>query len=209
MANTAFTRDGHYTWDDYQTWPDEERRELIQGTAYDMSPAPGTRHQIVSIELGKHLSIYFAGKECRPFAAPVDVRLSDEDVVQPDLLVVCEGQKIKPTHIEGAPTLVVEIQSPSTSIKDRTVKMELYARSGVQEVWIVTPYPSLIEVFSLTDQGYCLAKAFAKEDMLKSIVFGDLEFPLEGVFDFPPVPEEIRVVKESPGTYQTAAQGAE
>lgn len=203
MANTATARDGLYTWDDYQTWPDDERCELISGEVYDMSPAPSVRHQIISSELLKRLSIHFEGKPCRSLAAPTDVKLSEADVVQPDLLVVCEKQKTKPTHIEGAPTLVVEILSPRTTIKDRGAKMDLYARAGVSEVWIVTPHPSLIEVYTLDGQSYRRVEAYAKEETLKSVAFRDLEFPLKGVFDFELEPGEIRVVKESPSRYVT------
>jgi len=145
---------------------------------------------------------FFAGHPCDVYPAPTDVKLSEEDVVQPDILVVCERDKIKPTHIEGAPTLVVEILSPSTTVKDRGAKMDLYARAGVKEVWIVTPYPSLVEVYSLTDQGYRHVKAYAREETLHSVVFDDFELALEPIFDFPLEPgEEIRVVKESPAKY--------
>jgi Uma2 family endonuclease len=204
MSNLAVARDDHFTWDLYRTWPDDERWELIEGVAYSMTPAPRTRHQGIALELGKKLSLHFEGKGCTPFIAPVDVRLSEEDVVQPDLLVVCDRDKIKPTHIEGAPTLVVEILSPSTEVKDRGAKMDLYARSGVSEVWIVTPYPSLIEVYSLTEQGYRLVKAYSKEETLHSEAFKDLEITLEPIFNFPLEPgEEIRVVRESPAVYGT------
>jgi len=202
MATTALARDGYFTWQDYQSWADEERWELIEGTAYNMSPAPSIRHQRVLGRLHAELLRHFSGTECEPFIAPTDVRLSEADVVQPDLLVVCEKEKIKPTHIEGAPTLVVEIQSPSTAVKDRSVKMDLYARSGVSEVWIVTPYPSLVEVYSLMALGYRLVKAYAKRETLRSVAFEQLAIPLEAVFDFPLEPEEeLRVVKEPPSRY--------
>jgi Uma2 family endonuclease len=202
MSNLAVARDDHFTWDLYRTWPDDERWELIGGVAYNMTPAPRTRHQSISGSLSSELLQHFDGRECRVFPAPTDVKLSEEDVVQPDLLVVCDRDKIKPTHVEGAPTLVVEILSPSTEVKDRGAKMDLYARSGVSEVWIVTPYPSLIEVYSLTEQGYRLVKAYSKEETLHSEAFKDLEITLEPIFNFPLEPgEEIRVVRESPAAY--------
>ncbi len=202
MSNLAVERDGRFTWDDYRSWPDEERWELIGGVAYNMTPAPRTRHQSVLGGLFVALNRHFSGHPCKPFIAPTDVKLSEEDVVQPDILVVCEKEKIKPTHIEGAPTLVIEIQSPSTAVKDRGAKMDLYARSGVVEVWIVTPFPSLVEVYSLTDQGYRHVKAYAKAETLRSVAFDDLEIELESIFDFPLEPgEEVRAVKESPAKY--------
>jgi len=114
-------------------------------------------------------------------------------------MVVCEKGKIKPTHIEGAPTLVVEILSPSTEVKDRGKKMEAYARSGVREVWLVTPYPSLIEVYWLDGETYRRVHVFSKESEFKSPTFPDLPLDLKTLFDFPLEPgEKIRVVKESP-----------
>lgn len=86
MANAATVLDGRYTWNDYQTWPDKERWELISGETYDMSSAPGTRHQIVAGALHATLLNHFSGQRCLPFIAPTDVKLSAEDVVQPDTL---------------------------------------------------------------------------------------------------------------------------
>src|SRR5262245_54809384 len=135
-------RDRRYTWRDYQLWQDDQRWEIIGGNAFAMSPSPATRHQRISIALSSALFSHFRGKRCQPFEAPMDVKLSDEDIVQPDILVVCDPNQVKTTHIEGAPALVVEILSPSSLAHDRVRKMNLYARFGVPELWIVTPYPS-------------------------------------------------------------------
>ena len=122
-----------YTWTDYQTWPDDERWELIDGLAYNMSPAPSIRHRRVASNFHGVLYRILAGKSCRLFMAPTDVRLSEIDVVQPDILVVSDPAKITPSHIEGAPELVVEVLSPGTSAKDLREKKWLYQRSGVRE----------------------------------------------------------------------------
>jgi Uma2 family endonuclease len=135
-----------YSWADYQTWDDDRRWEIIGGEAYLMSPSPMARHQLVSGELQRQMMNYLKGKRCRLLNAPMDVVLSEENVVQPDLLVVCEPEKITRTHIAGAPTLVVEILSDSSAARDRLLKLGLYARYGVAEYWIVTPWPSLVEV---------------------------------------------------------------
>jgi Uma2 family endonuclease len=156
-----------------------------------MSPAPNLRHQSISRELTLQMGPFFAGGACDLFVAPTDVKLSDEDVVQPDLLVVCEKEKRKPTHVEGAPALVVEILSPSTAFFDRAVKLDLYARHGVREVWLVTPYPASVEVFVLAGGRYSLARVFGKEDTLVSQTFPDLRIPLAKVFDFPLEPGEM------------------
>ena len=109
MPPSALPRDHRYTWTEYRTWPDDERWEIIDGVAYNMSAAPSTRHQIIAGNLFALLYRHLAEKGCRPFIAPTDVRLSETDVVQPDILVVCDPGKITPSHIEGPPEMVVEI----------------------------------------------------------------------------------------------------
>lgn len=183
-----------YTWADYQRLSDDERWEVIGGEIFDMSPAPGTRHQSVAQELSLQLGIFFRGKPCKPFIAPTDVKLSDEDVVQPDLMVVCDESQIKESHVEGAPALVVEILSPSTQSYDRKRKMELYARTGVKEVWLVSPLPPSVEVFLLDGETYRFVGMYQIEDTFKSPSFDELTLDLEAVFDFPLEP--VYVVKE-------------
>src|SRR5512138_3388422 len=104
-----------YTYEDYLTWPDDERWEVIGGEAYAMTPAPTTGHQRISRELGRIVVSFFRGKTCEPFFAPTDVVLDDRNIVQPDMLVVCDPSKVTEKNIQGAPDLVVEILSPSTS----------------------------------------------------------------------------------------------
>jgi Uma2 family endonuclease len=141
-VNLPQARPAAYTLEDWKAW--EGRWELIHGVAYDMTPAPGTDHQAVSFRLGGQLfnaleaAKATSGGDCRAFAAPTDVFL-DEAVVQPDLLVVCDPQKISARGIEGAPDLVVEILSPRTAGKDLTRKRWLYEAAGVPEYLIVDP----------------------------------------------------------------------
>jgi Uma2 family endonuclease len=130
------------------------------------------------------------------------VKLSDLDVVQPDLSVVCDRARVTASHIEGPPTLVVEILSPSTAAFDRARKLPLYASHGVKEVWLVTPYPWLAEVFVLAGGGYRLDAAYERHGVLKSRVFPGLEIRLEEVFTYPIPPEErIEMVKEGHPPY--------
>jgi Uma2 family endonuclease len=130
-------------------------------------------------------------------------------VVQPDVLVVCDPRKIKDTHIEGAPDLVVEIASPSTTVYDRTLKLELYARYGVKEYWLVTPYPHLLEVLLLDGDGYRIRKVYRKQDTLTSPTLPGLELPLAAIFDFPiPDGERILEVHESTPPYPRGARPA-
>lgn len=207
MALPAEKPRRRFTWADYRTWLDDERWEIIAGEAYGMSPSPTSRHQIISSELLVALHAFFKGRSCRVFAAPMDLRLSDEDVVQPDLLVVCDPKQIVRTHIEGPPSLVVEILSPDSTAHDRIRKSALYAAAGVQEYWIVTPWPHVVEVLQLQGRRFQLHRAFGKEDALTSPTFPGLEIPLAGVFDFPLEPgEEPPMVREPPPMrYATAA----
>ena len=132
-----------YTLEDWKTW--EGRWELIEGIAYDMTPAPSLEHQRLSISLVMAIGNMMeetkgmaGGGECEVLAAPLDVFLP-MGVVQPDLVVVCDSAKKSPRGIEGAPDLVVEILSPSTASKDLTRKRWAYEDAGVPEYLIVDP----------------------------------------------------------------------
>ena len=211
MGAEAARRERLYTWQDYRSWPDDERWELLGGEPIAMSPGPTDRHQLVCGALFVELALHFRGKPCRALISPLDVKLSDLDVVQPDLLVVCDPKQLKGTHIEGPPALVVEVLSPSSELHDRGRKLELYARCGVPEYWLVLPYPSGVEVLRLDQGGYRIHKVYRKRDTLASPSFPDLQIPLQNVFDFPIAPEEVILeVKEgappsSPGWQPKAA----
>jgi Uma2 family endonuclease len=199
MSEAAAKLRTRYTWSDYRTWNDDQRWEIVGGDAYLMAPAPLSRHQMVSMELSRHLANHFKGKPCRVMAAPTDVVLSEEDVVQPDLLVVCDPNQIKRTHIEGAPTLVVEILSGSSEWMDRSLKLALYARAGVKEYWLISPCPSYVEVLVLDGAKYRVEQVASKEQELVSPSFPDLKIVLRDVFDFPLEPgEEPTVAREPP-----------
>ncbi|MDD5297996.1 MAG: Uma2 family endonuclease [Rhodocyclaceae bacterium] len=176
-----------FTWQDYQNWPADERWELIGGVAYAMSPAPTIKHQSVAGEFFFRLRQHFGGKPCQPFIAPVDVRLSDLDVVQPDVLVVCDRNKITPTHIEGAPDVVLEVLSPATAAKDQREKKALYERAGVREYVVVQPLDHYAIRFLLLpetgrfDQG----TLFSADEFLVFATLENLEIPLWEVFEVP------------------------
>jgi Uma2 family endonuclease len=172
-----------FTFDDYLSWPDETRLELIAGKAVAMAP-PTTWHQEVALNLGAMLHDAFRGKECRPFVAPIGVKLSDEDVFEPDLVVVCERDQMRGSHIEGAPRLIVEILSPSTEATDRHRKLPCYASHGVQEVWLIRPHPAIAEVLSLDGETYRLTGIFRPPETLVSQAFPGLQVPLDPIFDF-------------------------
>jgi Uma2 family endonuclease len=205
MGDVARKLEGRFTWADYRTWPDDERWEIIGGEAYAMSPSPTVRHQRIQLDLAVALMPHFRKKPCQVFVAPLDVKLSDEDVVQPDILIVCAPSQLTRTHVEGAPTLVVEIVSDHSAAHDRVRKCRLYARAGVREYWIVTPHPSMVEVLSLDGTSYRLAGSYEKKDMLKSPAFPELALKLDEVFTFTLEPgEEPPALREPPGPYRAA-----
>jgi Uma2 family endonuclease len=151
-------RDAHFTYADYLGWPDDERWELIDGVAYNMCAAPNLYHQHVVGELFTQLKNFLRSKPCRVFIAPFDVLLpqwqgQDDDsvdtVVQPDVLVFCERDKLHPRGGRGAPSLVVEVLSPWTSRKDLNEKFRLYQRVGVPEYWVIDPEGRSLQAYRL------------------------------------------------------------
>ena len=173
-----------YTYKDYLTWPDEERWEIIEGVAYDMSPAPVPEHQRISIKLTILIETALEGKKCVLYSAPCDVVLSDETVVQPDLLVVCDPSKITAKNIQGAPDLVIEILSPSTSQKDQEIKKDLYERHGVREYIIVDPDAQSVYRYVLSENGaYSPADIFDNHAKLYLVSLPGLSIPLWNVFE--------------------------
>lgn len=125
---------------DYYALPDDRRAELIDGVIYDMS-APSLAHQAVSAEIFSQLRDYIAEKKgkCKVFFAPVDVKLDcdDKTMVQPDILVNCDKEKMVNKCIMGAPDFVIEILSESTRRKDMFLKLHKYEAAGVREYWMV------------------------------------------------------------------------
>lgn len=182
-AHPVKTHKTGYTWNDYLTWPDDERWEIIDGTAYAMSPAPSTQHQSVTGSLFARLHAVLAGKPCRPFIAPTDVKLSDANIVQPDILVVCDASKITPSHIEGPPDLVIEVLSPATATRDLREKKARYEKSGVPEYIVVDPMEHYAIRFLLGADGtYDKGAVVATEEKLVIATLDGIEIPLWEVF---------------------------
>mgnify|MGYP006427103699 CR=1 FL=1 len=147
---------GIYTYADYLRWRLEERIELIRGKILKMSPAPSRRHQEIAFCLTGIFWNTFRKSPCRVFPAPFDVRLPKRaaeegeqayTVVQPDLCVVCDLDKLDERGCEGAPDLVIEILSPGNSRREMRDKFEVYEESGVKEYWIVQPENSSVQVW--------------------------------------------------------------
>ena len=142
-------------YDDLARTPDDDcRYELLDGVLY-VSPSPRPLHQRVSKRLQRQLEAYFEDKGLgEVFDAPVDVILTMHDVVVPDLVVVTAPPQVTDRAIEGAPTLIVEVLSPTTKSRDRKLKAERYAALGVAHYWIVDPTRKTIECYRLQDTRY-------------------------------------------------------
>jgi Uma2 family endonuclease len=154
-----------YTHDDLLQLPDDgKRREIIDGELY-VTPSPVNYHQKVLLNL---TGAFWMFLESHPLGemrfAPLDVILSEHDVLEPDLLFVLnEHLDILQDWVRGAPDLVIEILSPSTEGRDRGIKLKAYARYGVGEYWIVDPAAQVIEVYRLGAEGYRLAGTHTRD----------------------------------------------
>ena len=168
----ALRTEKHYTYADYLQWPDETRYELIDGEAFLMSPAPLVEHQEIAGEVFRQLANQLDGKPCRPYIAPVDVRLPRKDeadaaidtVVQPDILVVCDPRKIDRRGVRGAPDWVLEVLSPSTAAHDQIAKRRTYERAGVREYWLVHPGDRTLTVYLLDNGQYGRPEIYELKD---------------------------------------------
>lgn len=168
--------------------------ELIDGTLIAMSPSPVWNHISIAGKLYNLFSNYLSGKSCTPIPDGFDLHLSKKDIFVPDMMVICDRNKIKPNGVHGAPDLVVEILSPSTTARDRGYKKDVYETSGVPEYWIVNPVDRSIEVYLLAngrftlDDVYMLPPAEMEEErdkfktQLKCHLYDDLVLSLEDIF---------------------------
>ena len=168
-----------FTYADYLTWNFKERIELIRGKIFKMSQAPTTFHQRISVNIVSKMLIFLEGKKCKLFYAPVDVRLKgkpfrkkklrDDEittVVQPDIIVVCDEEKLKDIRsIDGAPEFIVEILSPGNTKTEIKYKFDLYEENGVEEYWVVYPEYKQIHVYLLNE----------KEEYGKPVIYEDNE----------------------------------
>jgi Uma2 family endonuclease len=192
MALSKLKNEGSFTYADYLTWDDGQRWELIDGEVFCLSPGPNRIHQKWLGELFVQLHTHLEGKQCEVYLAPFDVRLPDYEnaseeevitVVQPDILVVCDRNKLDDRGVKGAPDLVVEIISPSTAKRDITTKYELYQRHGVKEYWLMYPNDRTLLVYRLSDDGiYVLPEVFGEGDTVPVPLLGDLVIDMGKVF---------------------------
>jgi Uma2 family endonuclease len=182
-----------YSYADYLTWKFDGYVELLRGKLSKMA-LPTSDHQRMVLRLGTLFDNYLADNPCKVYPAPFDVRLldhkkstADKDiftVVQPDVCVICDENKVDKKGCLGSPDLIVEILSPSTKKKDVEDKFELYEYNGVREYWIVSNEDETILVFDLDDTGnYKFRKLYGdNEGNIHSNAIDGFSFKLERLF---------------------------
>ena len=183
-------QESRYTMAEALTWDEQDRIELIDGYPVMMAP-PSRTHQEAVMELSAQLHAYLKGKKCKVYPAPFAVRPFERDgerpedvdtLVEPDISVVCDPSKLDDIGCKGAPDLVMEILSPSTTRHDKFTKFNLYQRAGVREYWIVDPGDKTVQVFVLEDGRYTAKDFGAAGDKLRVNVLEDCTIDLSQVF---------------------------
>ncbi|MCC5939402.1 MAG: Uma2 family endonuclease [Lunatimonas sp.] len=181
---------GSYTYADYLTWEIDEMVELIRGKVFRQAAAPRVIHQRISGKIFYSLYDLLKGKPCEVFSAPFDVRLpvaskKNEDidtVVQPDLCVICDAEKIDERGCLGAPDLIIEILSPGNNRKDLKLKYDVYEASGVKEYWVIHPDERTLLIYTLDEQRYRASRLFTPGDKVSSQAVPGFELELDDVF---------------------------
>ena len=167
-----------HTADEYFNLPEEKRVELIDGVFYDLS-SPTVWHQRVVGNIYAAILIYIKGKKggCVPIVSPIDVQLDCDDstVVQPDVVVVCDKDKIKENIIYGAPDWVIEVVSKSTKNRDYITKLKKYTSAGVKEYWIIDPIQGRVMVYTnLDNEEEMMVTLYTLADKIPVGLYDDL-----------------------------------
>jgi Uma2 family endonuclease len=181
-----------YTYADYLTWKFEEYVELIKGKVLRMA-APNRFHQNISLSLSRIIGNFLLKKDCKVYAAPFDVRLphfskkKNKDiitVIQPDICVICDKNKLDVQGCIGAPDLIIEILSPGNSKKEMRDKFQVYEEAGVREYWIIHPVEKMLQRFVLNEQGkYIGLQPLVEDDIATTEVLQGLEINLMDIFE--------------------------
>lgn len=177
---------GIYSYADYLVWKIKERVELLKGKILEMS-APSPIHQEISGNLQGALFVFLKNSRCKLYTAPFDVRFPQKGesqvytVVQPDLCVVCDFEKIDSKGCVGAPDLVVEILSPGNSKKEMKSKFALYQEEGVREYWVVDPERELVFVYVAENKKFKPTIPIA-DDYVYSTIFPDFKIHTSDLF---------------------------
>lgn len=163
------------TMEQYEALPEDKRAEVFDGVIYDMS-SPSQDHQTISMELSTILNTYIKSKEgsCRVFHAPFDVKLNDNPltIVQPDIMIVCDKDKLDGKRYNGAPDFIIEIVSPGNPADDYIRKLYYYKNYGVKEYWIVDPRRKTITINYF--EGNILNVQYSFDSTIKVNIYDDL-----------------------------------
>ena len=171
-----------YTEDDYYNLPENIRAELIEGNIIYNQAAPSRIHQTILMELSGTIRDYLKSKggPCRVYPAPFAVKLKKDrkTIVEPDISVICDPNKLTDRGCTGAPDWIIEIVSPGNSSNDYILKLNLYANSGVREYWIVDPDKKRVFVYFL-EKARFEVETYTFHDKIKVNIYDDLyiDFP--------------------------------
>ncbi len=191
LVSEPYSEYGRYTYADYLTWEIDYMVELIKGKVFrQAAAAPRRIHQELVLEIGSQLSSFLKDKDCKAYVAPFDVRLpvkskKNEDintVVQPDICVVCDPEKLDDLGCVGAPDLIMEILSPSNNKKEIQNKYEVYEESGVREYWIIHPYEKTLLIYTLSGGKYIPSRLFTLGDHVASQCIVGFVLDLDEIF---------------------------
>ena len=169
-----------YTYADVLTWDENERIELVDGDAVMMAP-PSRIHQEILTALLLQIGEYLKGKRCKVYPAPFAVRIFEESgdspydvdtLVEPDISVICDKNKLDEKGCNGAPDWIIEVVSPSTQQIDYGVKLFKYRTAGVREYWIVNPVTRVSNVFDFEHDKNSMQYSF--DDKIPVCIYEDL-----------------------------------
>jgi len=176
------------TYEDFLLFPDDgKRHELIDGEHY-VTATPNVKHQTIVMNLGAMIWNYLKQRPVgRAFFVPMDIVLSDYDVVEPDLQFISRARQaiLTKQNVRGAPDLVLEVGSPSTRKRDETIKRRLYERFGVSEYWVIDPELDTIKVYRRVEERFVRIAELSLEngDVLTRPLLVGLEMPLSKIFE--------------------------
>ena len=164
------------TLEQYEALPEDRKVEIIENVVYDMA-SPSQIHQTLSMELSNIIYNYIKDKKglCRVFSAPFDVKLSDHPltIVQPDIMVICDKDKLDGKRCNGAPDFIIEIVSPNNAAHDYIHKLNYYEIAGVREYWIVDPTHQRVVVYNFGQTDFEM-KTYTFADKIKVSIYDDL-----------------------------------
>lgn len=180
-----------YTYADYIKFTENEPVEIIDGRILAMSPAPSRIHQKIILKLSTQIENYITSNNgsCEVYPAPFDVILKNDDeemsnsknIVQPDISVICDKNKLTDKGCFGSPDMIVEVVSPFNPSNDYIKKLNLYNIYKVKEYWIVNPMKKNILIYTLTDTGYDMPSVYTFDDKIKVNIYDNLEIDFASI----------------------------